>query len=253
MSSPAGPEEALAGKATRTPRALILHGFTGNLESVRLLGSTCEGLALPYVMPLLRGHGTRPEDLLGVTWHDWYADGERALLDLTRDGSRAVIIGLSMGGLVTLDLAGRHPDRVCGVVTIAAALEMWSPLLSLVPLMSRFKVWWQGKPEMARDVPASYPRFPLKTLMSLIEYKEIVRQRLDRVTAPILVTQSWADQTVRPRGARVIYDRVRSLDKELGRFDHARHDMLLGVESEAVAARIAHWLRVRLPAWSSLA
>lgn len=230
--------------------ALILHGFTGNLETVRRLVPVCEERSLPYTMPLMRGHGTRPEDLLGVTWRDWYEDAEKVLIDLTRDGTPAVVMGLSMGGLVALDLAGRHPDRVCGVVSIAAALELASPLLVLLPLLARVKVWWHGKPEAGRDVPAAYERFPLTTLQSLIAYERFMRGRLDRIRAPILIVQSWADTTVKPRSAHTIYNGVSSCDTELARFERSAHDMLLGEERDEVAARIGRWLDARLPTWS---
>lgn len=235
------------------PRVLILHGFTGNLETVRSLVPLCEVRGLSYAMPLMRGHGTQPEDLLGVEWTHWYEDAEKALLDLTADGSKAVIMGLSMGGLVTLDLAGRHPDRVCGVVAIAAALELVSPLLVLLPVLARTMTWWHGKPEAAADVPAAYDRFPLTTLQSLVHYEGVIRKRLPAVGAPILVVQSWKDPTVKPRSARIIYDEVRSRDKELARFEESLHDMLLGTEKDAVVRRIGAWLDRRLPHWNGTA
>ena len=49
---------------------LILHGFTSSLDTVRALVPMAERLGLPYRMPILRGHGTRPEDLRGVGWQD---------------------------------------------------------------------------------------------------------------------------------------------------------------------------------------
>lgn len=231
------------------PRALILHGFTGNRETVRRLGPVCDARGIPHEMPLMRGHGTCPEDLLGVTWHDWYEDAEASLLQLTSDGSQAIVLGLSMGGLVALELAASHPDRICGVVTIAAALELQSPLLALVPLMARCTTWWQGKPAAMRDVPAAYPRFPLKALQSMLDLQRKVRSRLVRVRAPLLAVQSWNDETVKPRSARVIYDGVSSRDKEIGRFDRSLHEMLLGEEADAIAARIGRWIDARLPAW----
>jgi carboxylesterase len=236
-------------KESAMVKALILHGFTGNLETVKILGPMCEARGIPFSMPLMRGHGTRPEDLLGVTWRDWYEDAEKALLELTADGSKAIVLGLSMGGLVTLDLAGRLADRVCGVVTIAAALELRSPLLVLLPVLRRMTVWWHGKPEAALDVPAAYDRFPLETLQSLIDYQKCIRGRLAAVRAPLLVVASWSDPTVKPLAARRIYDRVSSSDKEIGRFEKSLHDMLLGEEKEDVVRRIAGWIDARLAAW----
>lgn len=232
-------------------RALILHGFTGNLETVRILGPLCTSRGLSYEMPLLRGHGTVPEDLMGVTWREWYADAEQALLSLSADGARVVVLGLSMGGLLTLDLASRHPSRVAGLVTIAAALELGSPLLPLLPLLSPFVTWWRGKPESTLPDPATYDRFPLSGVRSLLEYQGVVRERLNAVKAPILVVQSWNDGTVRPRAATVIFERVASRDKQMMRFERSEHDMLIGIEKEAVVDSIGRWLDARLPLWTA--
>lgn len=231
-------------------RALILHGFTGNLRTVAALAPLCEARGLPYEMPLLRGHGTVPEDLLGVTWREWYADAEQALLSLSADGARVVVLGLSMGGLITLDLASRHPSRVAGIVPIAAALELGSRLLPLLPLLSPFVTWWKGKPASANADAAAYSRFPLSGVASLLAYQKVVRGRLQQVASPILVVGSWNDQTVTPRAARIIFDGVASRDRELVRFKDSQHDMLIGSEGEAVCARIGAWLDARLPHWA---
>lgn len=99
---------------------LLLHGFTSGLRALDGLVPHLEAAGLPFRMPVLRGHGTRWEDLKGVTAADWHADAEAALLDLARDVDAVVVVGLSMGGLVALELAMNHPMRVAAVVPVAA-------------------------------------------------------------------------------------------------------------------------------------
>jgi len=232
------------------PIAVIVHGFTGLLPTVRILSRVAGERHLPWVMPVLRGHAGDPAGLIGVTWRDWYADGEKALLEATADGRKALLMGLSMGGLVVLNLASRHPERVCGVVSVAACLKLASPLLPLLPLISRFKPWWDSeKISVCDDELAAYPRFPTRAVASLVEFTQSTPARLPFVTAPILVVQSWADPTVKPSSARDIYDGVSSRDKELARFESDPHDMLLGPGAPAVARRIGEWIDLRLPAW----
>jgi pimeloyl-ACP methyl ester carboxylesterase len=60
---------------------------------------------------ILRGHGTRDQDLWGVTSRAWYVDADRTLLKLWESVDRVVVVGLSMGSLVALELAMRHPGK----------------------------------------------------------------------------------------------------------------------------------------------
>src|SRR5919206_525185 len=61
---------------------LVLHGLTSSLASVTPVADRLARHSIPTVVPWLRGHGTRPEDLVGVTWRDWYAD---AVLDAVEE------------------------------------------------------------------------------------------------------------------------------------------------------------------------
>ena len=57
---------------------LVLHGFTGNPQSVRPLAEAAAAAGHGVEMPLLAGHGTVIEDMLPTRWSDWSADAEAA-------------------------------------------------------------------------------------------------------------------------------------------------------------------------------
>jgi pimeloyl-ACP methyl ester carboxylesterase len=68
------------------------------------------------VMPDLRGHGrSPPPDGDGVTIADYADDCARAL-DSTAPRRLAVVCGLSMGGIITLEFFRRHRSRVRALV-----------------------------------------------------------------------------------------------------------------------------------------
>src|SRR3954447_5282932 len=116
---------------------LLLHGLTSSLATVNGLVPHLEAAGLPYAMPTLRGHGTKPEDLRGVTWHGWYEDAERALDELLTRCDRVVVMGLSMGGVVALHLGVQRPERLAGIVTVAPALRLNIPAAFLLPVLGR--------------------------------------------------------------------------------------------------------------------
>src|SRR5471030_2223436 len=105
---------------TFPPGVLLLHGFTSVPETVNIVVPRLEALGVPCRVPMLRGHGTRPEDLEGVTYLDWFNDLRRVLDELARDGRQVIVVGQSLGALLALDLAIEVPEKVRGVVSIAA-------------------------------------------------------------------------------------------------------------------------------------
>ncbi|MGQ9585226.1 MAG: alpha/beta hydrolase [Anaerolineae bacterium] len=227
---------------------LILHGFTSSLDCVRALVPVMERYGLPYRMPVLRGHGTRWEDLRGVRWPDWVADAEDALKDLLEEADAAIVMGLSMGGLVALQLAMEHGEEVAGIVGIATALRLNNPLAPggplsfLRPLVAKVLTSWPVPPNYAdkelEKFDTNYPRAPMDAINSLLEFGLAVEARLGEVHAPALILQSHRDPTVKPESAQIIYDRIASEDKELVWFHRTHHEMLRDVEREAVVAEV---------------
>src|SRR5690349_17638544 len=101
---------------------LVLHGFTGNPQSMRPLAEGFAAAGYSVEMPLLTGHGTVVEDMLDTTWADWSADAEAAYQRLAARTETVVVAGLSMGGSLTLWLATQHPE-LPGIICVNPATQ----------------------------------------------------------------------------------------------------------------------------------
>ncbi|MBC7258778.1 MAG: alpha/beta fold hydrolase [Chloroflexi bacterium] len=235
---------------------LNLHGFTSSLDCVNGLNPYIEALGLPYRMPVLRGHMQTPEALIGVTWRDWYADAEAALKDLLTEAEKAVVVGLSMGGLVALHLAAEHPDQVDAIALVAAALKLRNPLAPgnalafLQPIVGKLVRWWPMPPNYAdkelEKYDTNYDRAPMDAILSFLDYTTYVEGRLPEVRAPALIIQSHKDQTVAPNSAQIIHDRIASTDKRIVWFERSHHEMMRDLEREKVFETIQAFLKERL-------
>jgi len=217
---------------------LLLHGFTSHLNTVNGLAPYLERADIPFEMPILRGHGTRYQDLNGVKARDWYVDAERALMKLWNDVDRIVVVGLSMGGLVALQLAMRHPDKIAGVVAVGACLKFADPLARLTGLLSRVVKYWPS-PNAFNDLSLkvnsrNYPKFPTRTFAELYHYSQQIARRLQEVHVPVRVLQSKKDQIVAPESANIIYEQVSSPVREVLWYEKSGHEMMQDLEAEQV-------------------
>jgi len=222
---------------------LLLHGFTSSLKTVEGLTPFLKEQHIPYQMPLLRGHGTRFQDLEGIGYNDWYADAEKALTALSKTVDKVVVVGFSMGGLVGLKLAMEHPEKVAGIVTVAAALKFSDPLAGLTKLISKIIPYWpspkafQDK-NLAKKSNQNYKWFPTKTFASLYDFSKLIEKDLPKVRVPILVIHSKKDQIISPSAANIIYEKVSSKHREIKWFYQSGHEMMQDLEAAEVLKTI---------------
>ena len=217
---------------------LVLHGFTSSIKTVDGLLPYLKAAKLPYRMPVLRGHGSTPESLMGVTYRDWIDDAEDALVELLGECSQAVVVGLSMGGLVALEMGMRHRQTVAAVVAVAPALKFTNPLAPLSLCLSGFLSYFPS-PHAFTDrncakASENYSRFPVKAFASLYELSKLIESKLRDFTQPLLILQHRKAQVTHPKGAKLIYANVRSKDKKLHWFNRSGHEMMQDCEREAV-------------------
>lgn len=102
----------------REPKALLLHGI-GNYGRYWDLFADAVARRLALVAPDARGHGEsgRPADAYSP---DVFVADAIAVLDAAGI-DRAVVVGHSMGGLHSIPLASRHPERVRSLVIVDAS------------------------------------------------------------------------------------------------------------------------------------
>jgi len=196
------------------PGILLVHGFTGTPNEMRLLGNHLHGLGFTCLGIRLAGHGTKPEDMIRSRYEDWIAsveDGYHQLKNVTQD---VFMMGLSMGGCLSL-LAAARVD-VKGVVAMSAAYKLPDdPRLPYINILSKFQRYMpkgSGKPgsswfdKDARKDQISYPQNPVRSLGELNLLLQEMRHELPKVKVPVLLIHSKDDRYVPPENTDRLYD-----------------------------------------------
>jgi carboxylesterase len=195
--------EPLSHVGTSTTGVLVLHGFTGNPSSMRQIADAMVDAGHHVELPRLPGHGTVVEDMIETGWADWSGTVEEAYQQLADRVEQVVVVGLSMGGSLTLWTALHHPE-VAGIVCINAATRPQSAeVIEMVTEM--IAEGNEVMPGIGGDiadpdaVESAYTGTPLRPLLSFqTEGLAPMTDRYHELRMPVLIITSRQDHVVDP-------------------------------------------------------
>lgn len=205
------PFEWMDGRASV---AILVHGYAGSPDQFRTIAERLRSDGHDVAALLLPGHGAGSR-AFGHDWNEAWRSHVETEVDRLRQGhNRVVLIGHSLGGLLCLEYAARHPDNpIDAIVTLSTPLGV---------RLSFFHIWFslemlftgldRGRP-IARTYHQGFgvrmdnPLSPLAFLppgLSFLKTLRRVRKCLPQVRVPVLIIQSDRDETVSRKSAERI-------------------------------------------------
>jgi carboxylesterase len=203
-------------------------------------GHTVLGIRLP-------GHATHPQDLPRMRWMDWLHAVEDGYHMLHSAGCQVFIMGLSMGGILTLTAAARLP--------FAGAVAMSTPyclppdprlpyiqyLSWLMPEVPKAEGEWQDL-RMAQE-HVTYPAFPTRGLAELRDLLTVMRRSLAQIRCPVLLAQSRNDGGIAPESMERIYAALGPSDKTMLWLEKSGHIITRDQERQRVFEAAENFIR----------
>jgi carboxylesterase len=243
-----------AGRGARARKGVLLvHGFTGTPFEMRLLGESLAERGYTVHGPQLAAHCQTADVLAASTWRDWMASVEAAFDRLRREVDRVYVCGLSLGALLTLELAQRRgPADLAGIAALATPLWLARPAelaiaatrrLGLRPRLVLPK--WAGSdvadPEMRarNDAAQGGIGLPLVAVLSLRELSERVRGDLPDVRVPTLVVHGRQDHTAPFACMRALVEGLRATTVDTLVVSRSYHVLPIDRDRLAVADAVA--------------
>jgi carboxylesterase len=204
------------------PACLLTHGFTGAPKEMRWMGEFLNQQGYTCLGIRLAGHATDPADMIRSNWTDWTAsveDGYHLLRGVT---DNIFLVGLSMGGILSLLMSTRLDVK--GVVAISTPYKLpddprlrhidW--IAKMIPYMPKSDeepgASWFDKDAWKEHI--SYPQNPVRSIGQLNQMLGVMRAALPDVRVPVLLIHSKDDHYVLPDSIESIYaDLVNATDK----------------------------------------
>ncbi len=187
---------------------LVVHGFSGTPFEVRPLGEALSRAGYTVYGPRLAGHADTAAALARSTYADWRASVRDAFSLLSGQVDRVCVCGLSLGGLLTLDLARTRGAEIAAIQVLAAPLWLTAPAeiaiaitrrLRRTPRVTLPKVSGSdiADPVMRRrnNLSQGAVGLPIPAVMSLRDFIDEVRRGLGQVKVPALLAHSRLDHT----------------------------------------------------------
>lgn len=213
------------------PGCLLIHGFTGAPKEMRWMGEYLSGQGFPSLGIRLAGHATHIEDMIRSRYRDWIASVEDGYHLLRGTTERVYLVGLSMGGILSLLISIEL--EVAGVITMSTPYRLpynypsWA--MRLASRILRFQPKGEEKPgaswfdKEAYSGQISYGKNPVRSGAELQTMIRKMRTALPNVKVPVLLIHSRNDTYVNSGNMEHIYTDLGSADKTMLYVSKAGH------------------------------
>lgn len=221
---------------------LVVHGFTASPQEVRGLGQRLADDGHTVLGPRLFGHATDIRHMRRARWQDWLYSVRDGYHMLRSQVDRIYLVGLSLGGSLSLILASQEP--VDGVVAMSTPFELpiVGPLKWIHPILrplSRIVPQIAKKPpsfriESANQERVDYRARPLRAVIEVEAAFKYMQQCLPDVTAPTLLMHSRTDTFVPPDSMPKIFAALGSNDKQMHWIEDSDHVITVDLARDEV-------------------
>lgn len=237
LDTPQGRRIAYQRLEGQGPGVVFLGGFRSDMSGTKAvyLEEWARAAGRAFLRFDYSGHGSSSGAFEEGSIGDWFADAAAVLSELT-EGPQ-ILVGSSMGGWIGLLLSRAMPERVAGLVTIAAAPDFTE------------QGFWAGFDQDRRDtlmrdgrieIPSDYSDAPDVITRRLIEdgRDHLIMQGALSLPFPVRMLQGSADADVPPDWALRLFDHATGDDIRLTLVKGADHRFSNPECLEMIAAAI---------------
>ena len=229
---------------------LLIHGWTVTPYEVRRLGYYLNEAGYTVSAPLLKGHGTVPENLQKVKWIEWLDQVKKEYERLEKKYDKVFVGGTSIGSSLATVLSYQRKS-VAGLILMAMPYKI--KFEKLVKAYSQFMMIFKkynrkfyppgfgSRSIITRLI--SYQSYPIKSTIEAIDLVATARDVVPAIKQPCLIIQSSADHIVSRKSASDIHRVIGSKHKTLKYIKKAYHTFISDIKNEHVFEDILQFIK----------
>jgi len=205
-------------KSTSKNTFFLIHGYTGSPTDFNgLSNSLHKKFNANVIIPRIIGHGTKISDLDKLNYEDFLKDVEGKLKKEIDKGNNIIIGGLSLGGLLALDLASKY--KLKGVLNVSTSYNFKFPINLIKFIIPLIPIKYTRKPEynLKKRIKLgayTYPYTHIRGFKVVAQAKRRINKILKRITVPCLFIHYKKDNIVNYKGDKVISNKISSKIKK---------------------------------------
>jgi len=192
---------------------LLLHGFAGTRNDVEPLKAHLETFGFIVFAPVLPGHESTRRAFSKSKYTEWIKSAEEAANSLKKQCDNLILIGFSMGGLISVNLC--QSMNIEKLILINTPVYYWDIKRIIKNLIGDLIKYSKKYFTASTDKP----------LLALLEFLKILRKTrplFSTINCPTLVIQTLDDDTVNSKSADFIFQNIKG-GKILKKYETGGH------------------------------
>ena len=219
------------------PAVFLIHGLGGTQYDLGSMHKRLKNAGFVTYSLMLPGHGTTPEDLVGVTAEDWLEAVRLKYQEVMALHDEVHVMGMCMGALLAIETVKRERHTKGKLIALVPPVfyDGWATpwyafvrhLLYLIPgVAARWKIE-EGDPygikneqlraivkaKFARGESFHYGWFPLECVRQVDRLRAMVRKNLRKIEAQTLVIHAREDDLTGLNSAHFVIKGINGMER----------------------------------------
>jgi len=249
----------------------LIHGLGGTQYDMGSMHKRLKNAGFVTHSLTLPGHGTKPEDLLGVTAEDWIDAVVQKYREIRDQHQTLHVMGMCMGSLLAAALAEREGHAKGRLVLLAAPVHIdgWAtpwyrfmrPFLYHVPRLPQTMKIEEEDPfgikneQLRAIVKAKFERgenfhyrwVPLECMRQVDRLRAIVMKGASRIACHTLVVHAREDELTSMRSANFLVEAIGGARARMVILEDSYHMICVDNDREIVAKNVLEFFGAAMP------